>query len=92
MSLATERMGLLSAKEAATQLGVDPSTIRKWCERGHLVQTLVRDGSTVRAWYRADDVWACARQRLSPGQLKKIRDTWDEVDRVLAERAGQVSL
>lgn len=93
MSLATQRLGLLSGQEAATQLQVDPSTIRQWRRRKFitpLAQT--RDGSKVTNWYRSVDIWACARQRLTPRQLAGIRDTWAEVDRLLAESAGRVSL
>lgn len=93
VSLATQRLGLLSGQEAATQLQVDPSTIRQWVRRGYLTPlTKTRDGSKLTAWYRATDLWACARQRLTPRQLAAIGDTWAEVDRLLAESAGQVSL
>jgi excisionase family DNA binding protein len=93
VSTATQGLGLLSAQEAAAQLGVDPSTIRQWVRRGHLAPlTKTRSGSRVTAWYRAQDVWACARQRLTRQHLAAIRATWAEVDRILAERAGQVSL
>lgn len=88
MSPTTQRLGLLSAQEAATQLHVDPSTIRKWVQRGYLTHlVLTRDGSKVTAWYRATDVWSCARQRLTTRQLSAIRDTWAEVDALLAARS-----
>lgn len=93
MSTATQRLGLLSGQEAATQLQVDPSTIRKWRARGYITPVMqTRDGSKVTNWYRSADVWACARARLNPKQLAAIRDAWAEVDRLLADGAGQVSL
>ncbi len=93
VTAATQRLGLLSGPEAATQLRVDPSTIRQWVRRGYLRPlTKTRDGSRTTSWYRATDIWACARDRLSVRELAGIRDTWAEVDRLLAERAGQVSL
>ncbi len=93
VSTATQRLGLLSGQEAATQLQVDPSTIRQWRSRGYITPCArTRDGSRVTNWYRSVDVWACARARLNGKQLAAISDTWAEVDRLLAEGAGQVSL
>lgn len=85
MTAATQRLGLLSAQDAATQLHVAPPTVRQWRHRGYLTPVaMTRDGSRLTAWYLASDVWACARQRLNSRQLAEIRDTWAEVDRLLA--------
>lgn len=93
MTALTQRLGLVSGQEAATQLKVDPSTIRSWVKRGHLTPTVMtRAGSRVTAWYLAEDLWRCARERLSARQLAAIQDVWAEVDRLVAEGAGQVPL
>lgn len=93
MTVYTQRLGLLSTQEAATQLQVDPATIRSWRRRGYITPLAkTRDGSRSSNWYRADDLWRCARARLGPGELAAIRDVWAEVDRLLAESAGQVQL
>lgn len=86
-------LGLVSGQEAGPLLGIDPATIRSWVKRGHVTAVLkTRDGSRVTSWYRTDDLWRCARARLSKKQLDEIRDTWAEVDRLLAEAAGEVPL
>lgn len=93
MSLTTQRLGLVSGQEAATQLGVSPITVRAWVRRKHLaVAAVTREGSRTTAWYLSTDVWACARARMSTAQVAAVRDAWAEVDRLLAERAGQVQL
>jgi len=87
MSTTTQRLGLLSGQEAATQLGVDPATVRSWRARGYITPVAkTRDGSRVTSWYRTDDLWRCARARLSRSQLAKIRDIWAEVDELVAKQ------
>lgn len=93
MTAATQALGLLSTAEAAAQLGVSPATVRAWVRRKHLVVAmLTRDGSRATAWYLSTDVWACARARMSTAQVAAVADVWAEVDRLLAESAGQVQL
>ena len=87
MSAATVRLGLLSGREAGRHLGVDPSTVRSWRARGYITPVIkTREGSRVTAWYRTDDLWRCARARLSGTQLAKIRDVWAEVDELVANQ------
>jgi DNA-binding transcriptional MerR regulator len=93
VSAATVRLGLLSGQEAGRHLGVSTATVRSWRTRGYIAPVAkTRDGSRVTAWYRTDDLWRCARGRLSRTKLAEIHDIWAEVDRLVAEAPGQVPL
>lgn len=74
---------MLTSREAAQLLGVQPDTIRKLVERGKLKPQ--RPGARPLTFW-PEDIGRLQATRLLPCQRQAIDDTWAQVDAMLASR------
>ena len=83
----------MSTQEAAAQLRVTPGAVRQWAHRGHITPVLTTQVGRHRMnWYKTVDVWACAKARLTPRQLRAVDAAWAAVDAELARDADRAEI
>jgi predicted site-specific integrase-resolvase len=68
----------VTTDEAAAMAGKRPATIRDWVRHGYLEP--IRPGARPLR-FRAADVSACARDRLSPADRAAMREAWAQICR-----------